>query len=175
MAKIIKRKDHWYLIDASLPNKPLEGSAVMHGDSTPAFARFIDYTEKICYLSGGIGEVSFDEFDIIVASTNPLDGTPMLNTEMIENQLLNNFIFDTIGKDNFGVLYPDENDSVLGYFPTHEECIAALKDWFSHKPFPILVRDMYFATYTIRIPKEVPEPYIIDGFVNILKVNIKAE
>jgi hypothetical protein len=34
---------------------------------------------------------------------------------------------------------------------------------------------MYYARYTLHVPEEVLEPYIIDGFVNILKVNIKAE
>ena len=79
-------------MDAGLERIPQEGSSVIYADSIPAFTKFIDYEQKTCYLSEGLGEVSFDEFDIIVASTNPSDGTPMLNTEMIENKLLNNFI-----------------------------------------------------------------------------------
>jgi hypothetical protein len=174
MAKLIKRKNNWYLIDAGLDRTPQEGSPVIYADSVPAFAKFIDQEEKTCFLSEGLGEASFDEFEVIIASTNPSDTTPMLNVEMIENQLLKNFIFDTL-ETNFGVNYPDEHDSVMGYYPTKEECIAALREWFSRKPFPILVRDMYYATYTIHVPNKVPEPYLIDGFVNILKVNIKAE
>jgi hypothetical protein len=174
MAKLIKRRDNWYLMDAGLERIPQEGSSVIYADSIPAFTKFIDYEQKTCYLSEGLGEVSFDEFDIIVASTNPSDGTPMLNTEMIENKLLNNFIFDTIN-GQIGVNYPDEHDSVLGYFQTEQEALAALREWFSFKPFPILVRDMYYARYTLHVPEEVLEPYIIDGFVNILKVNIKTE
>ena len=172
MAKLIKRKDHWYLIDASLERIPQEGSSVMYADLIPAFTKFIDHDEKTCFLSEGLGEVSFNEFEVIVASTNPSDATPMLNIEMIENQLLKNFIFNTIdGKT--GVNYPDEHDSVLDYFPTEEEAIAALKEWFSFKPFPILVRDMYYAQYTMHVPNDVIEPYILNGFVNILKVTIK--
>ena len=173
MPKLIKRRDNWYLMDASLERTPQEGSSVIYADSIPAFTKFIDHEQKTCYLSEGLGEVSFDEFEIIIASTNHSDGTPMLNTEMIENQLLKNFIFDTL--DDFGVNYPDEHDSVLGYFKTEEEALAALKEWFSFKPFPILVRDMYYVTYTLHVSEKVLEPYIIDGFVNILKVNIKSE
>jgi len=174
MTKLIKRKNNWYLIDASLERIPQEGSAVMYADSIPAFTKFIDHEQKTCYLSDGLGEVTFDEFEVIIASTNVSDSTPMLNVEMIENRLLDNFIFDTIS-GSFGVNYPDEHDSVLGYFPTEEEALAALKEWFSKKSFPILVRDMYHVRYTLHVPKEVLEPYIIDGFVNIFKVNIKAE
>lgn len=174
MAKLLKRKDHWYLLDASLERLPLEGSPVIYADSIPAFTKFIDHDQKTCFLSEGLGEVSFDEFEVIIASTNPSDTTPMLKIEMIENQLLKNFIFDTMD-GNFGVNYPDEHDSVLGYFPTEEEALAALREWFSFKPFPILVRDMYYTKYTLHVPEEVLEPYIIDGFVNILKVNIKTE
>ena len=174
MAKIIKRKENWYLIDASLERIPQEGSAVIYGDSIPAFTKFIDHDQKTCYLSEGIGEVTFDEFEVVIASTNASDATPMLKIEMIENKLLNNFVFNTIDT-NFGVNYPDELDSVLGYYPTEEEAIAALKEWFSRKPFPILVRDMYYVRYTLHVPEGVLEPFIIEGFVNILKVNVKAE
>ena len=102
MPRLIKRKNNWYLIDASLKTIPQEGSAVIYGDSTPAFTKFIDHEQKTCFLSESLGEVSFDEFEMIVASTNSSDETPMLNLQMIENQLLKNFVFDTIG-DKFGV------------------------------------------------------------------------
>ncbi len=174
MPRLIKRKNNWYLIDTSLKTIPQEGSAVIYGDSTPAFTKFIDHEQKTCFLSEGLGEVSFDEFEMIVASTNSSDETPMLNLQMIENQLLKNFVFDTIG-DKFGVNYPDELDSVLGYYPTEEEAIAALREWFSFKPFPILARHMYYTTYTMHVPKDKVEPYILNGFVNLLKVTIKDE
>ena len=174
MTKLIKRRNNWYLMDAGLERIPQEGSAVMYADSIPAFTKFVDHEQKTCYLSEGLGKVRFDEFELIVASTNASDATPMLNVEMIENKLLENFIFDTID-NNFGVNYPDEHDSVMGYYPTEEDAITALREWFSLKSFPILVRDMYHVRYTLHIPEEVLEPYIIDGFVNIFKVNIKTE
>ena len=175
MIKLINRKNNWYLMDSSVQNVQ-DGSAVIYADSTPAFANFIDQEEKTCFLSNGIGEVSFDEFEIIIASTNASDGTPMINLEMIEDLLLENFIFDTIldtVDSGFGVNYPDEHDSVLGYFSTEKEAIAALRKWFSTKPFPILVRDMYYARYTSHFENDVMKPYIVDGFINIFKVTIK--
>jgi len=175
MDKLIKIKNNWYLIDTIKNEQPLESSVVLYANSIPTFASFIDYNLRICYLSGGIGDVSFDDFEVIVASTNPFDGAPMLNVEMIENKVLENFIFDTVGKENFGVLYPDEDDSVMGYFPTQEECIANLKEWFSHKPYPILARDNYYTRYTKHVPNNKIEPYLIDGFVNLIKVGIKRE
>lgn len=48
----------------------------------------------------------------------------------ITNELLDSYIYETIGGVHLGVNYPDEHDSVMGYYETREEAYSVLTEWF---------------------------------------------
>ena len=48
----------------------------------------------------------------------------------ITNELLDKYIYETLGGVHLGVYFPDEVDSVMGYFETREEARKELKSWF---------------------------------------------
>jgi hypothetical protein len=48
---------------------------------------------------------------------------------MITQQILDTFIFDTIGGEKFGVNDPIAHDEIIGYYPTREEAETAFKEY----------------------------------------------
>ena len=54
----------------------------------------------------------------------------MEEQKRVTDDLLNKYIFHTIGGMKLGVNFPDEDDSVMGYYDTREEAREVLKDWF---------------------------------------------
>lgn len=48
---------------------------------------------------------------------------------MITQEILNTFIFDTIGGEKFGVSDPIAHDEVIGYYPSREEAEKAFIEY----------------------------------------------
>jgi hypothetical protein len=48
---------------------------------------------------------------------------------MIQQEILDTFIFDTIGGKKFGVNDPLTHDEIIGYWPTREEAEEAFKQY----------------------------------------------
>ena len=48
---------------------------------------------------------------------------------MITQEILNTFIFGTIGGEKFGVNDPIAHDEIIGYYPTREEAETAFKEY----------------------------------------------
>jgi hypothetical protein len=48
---------------------------------------------------------------------------------MITQEILDTFIFDTIGGEKFGVNDPLNHDEIIGYYPTREEAEAAFREY----------------------------------------------
>ncbi len=48
---------------------------------------------------------------------------------MIQQEILDTFIFDTIGGEKFGVNDPLTHDEIIGYYPTKEEAEEAFKNY----------------------------------------------
>lgn len=120
--KLIKRKNHWYLVDDIVT--PTEGGVAIWCDIRPIFTSFIDEDNEICSTSEtlfGMKTVGFHNLATVMGSTNSNDGTPMLNESKFEE---------------LGII--DEND--------------------------------YSVDYTITFGSGKQEAYLIDGFVNILRV-----
>jgi hypothetical protein len=78
--------------------------------------------EDCFVLKGRDHTASYTTAKKVIASTKQLDGLP---------QLWSRYFFNTIGGTKIGVQYPDEHDSVMGYFDTLAECFMALTDWFN--------------------------------------------
>jgi hypothetical protein len=119
--KLIKRKNHWYLIDDIVT--PQEGGVAIYFNTIPVFTNFIDEEGEICSINNTsiVRTTSFSELETVMGSTNPNDGTPMLDESKFEE---------------LGVV--DESD--------------------------------YSAPYTITFASGKQEPYLINHFVNILRV-----
>lgn len=124
--KLIKRKNHWYLIDDIVT--PQEGGVAIWCDLEPIFTNFIDEDLEICTIPrSAVPEyiksttISFDHLKTVMGSTNPNDGTPMLDESKFEE---------------LGVI--DESD--------------------------------YSVDYTITFANGKQEAYLINGFVNILRI-----
>lgn len=124
--KLIKRKNNWYLIDDIVT--PQEGGVAIWCDLEPIFTNFIDEDLEICTIPRSAvpayiksTTISFDHLETVMGSTNPNDGTPMLDESKFEE---------------LGVV--DEND--------------------------------YSASYTITFANGKQEAYLINAFVNILKI-----
>ena len=120
--KLIKRKNHWYLVDDIVT--PTEGGVAIWCNREPIFTSFIDEDKEICSSSIRLlGEttVGFHNLATVMGSTNPNDGTPMLDESKFKE---------------LGVI--DEDD--------------------------------YSADYTITFASGKQEAYLINRFVNILRV-----
>ena len=48
---------------------------------------------------------------------------------MVTQEILNTFIFGTIGEEKFGVNDPIAHDEIIGYYPTREESEDAFKQY----------------------------------------------
>jgi hypothetical protein len=48
---------------------------------------------------------------------------------MIQQEILDTFIFNTIGEEKFGVNNPLTHDEIIGYYPTKEEAEEAFKQY----------------------------------------------
>lgn len=48
---------------------------------------------------------------------------------MVTQEILNTFVFDTIGGEKFGVNDPIAHDEVIGYYPTREEAEKAFIEY----------------------------------------------
>jgi hypothetical protein len=120
--KLLKRKNHWYLVDDIVT--PIEGGVAIWCNIEPMFTSFIDEEKEICSSSIRVlGEttVGFNNLATVMGSTNPNDGTPMLDESKFEE---------------LGVI--DEGD--------------------------------YQVDYTITFASGKQEAYLINRFVNILRV-----
>lgn len=120
--KLLKRKNHWYLVDDIVT--PIEGGVAIWCNREPMFTSFIDEEKEICSSSIrvlGKTTVGFNNLATVMGSTNPNDGTPMLDESKFEE---------------LGVI--DEGD--------------------------------YQVDYTITFASGKQEAYLINRFVNILRV-----
>ncbi len=48
---------------------------------------------------------------------------------MVTQEILNTFVFDTVGGEKFGVNDPIAHDEIIGYYPTREEAEDAFKQY----------------------------------------------
>lgn len=82
--KLIKRKNHWYLIDDIVT--PTEGGVSIYCNMIPVFTNFIDDVEELCSINNKsiVKTTSFSELETVMGSTNPNDGTPMLDESKFE-------------------------------------------------------------------------------------------
>jgi hypothetical protein len=48
---------------------------------------------------------------------------------MITQEILDTFVFGTIGGEKFGVCDPLAHDEIIGYFPTKPEAEKAFRDY----------------------------------------------
>ena len=48
---------------------------------------------------------------------------------MITQEILNTFVFDTIGGEKFGVSDPIAHDEIIGYYPSREEAEKAFIEY----------------------------------------------
>ena len=48
---------------------------------------------------------------------------------MIQQEILDTFIFNTIGEEKFGVNNPLTHDELIGYYPTREDVEEAFKQY----------------------------------------------
>ena len=48
---------------------------------------------------------------------------------MVTQEILDTFIFDTIGGEKFGVNDPTSHDEIIGYYPTREEAEKAFIEY----------------------------------------------
>jgi len=48
---------------------------------------------------------------------------------MITQEILNTFVFDTIGGEKFGVSDPIAHDEIIGYYPSREEAEKAFMEY----------------------------------------------
>lgn len=120
--KLIKINNYWYLVDDIVT--PTEGGVAIWCNLKPIFTSFIDEDKEICSASEkcfGYMTVGFNNLETVMGSTNPNDGTPMLDESKFEE---------------LGIT--DESD--------------------------------YFVDYTITFASGSQLAYLIDGFVNILRI-----
>ena len=75
LIKLIKIRDQWYLTDNSVP--PTEGGVAIYDNTTPVYTNFIDEKENVCSI--GFKTSQLDYLQTVMGSTNPLDGSPMLD------------------------------------------------------------------------------------------------
>lgn len=82
--KLIKRKNHWYLVDNMVT--PTEGGVSIYCNTIPVFTNFIDDVEELCSINDKsiVRTTSFSELETVMGSTNPNDGTPMLDESKFE-------------------------------------------------------------------------------------------
>jgi hypothetical protein len=68
-----------YLISNEI-NELSEGAAVLYSNTILGFASFVDNQNKECniHYGDGVYGVKFNELEVVVASSNPNDGTQML-------------------------------------------------------------------------------------------------
>jgi hypothetical protein len=59
------------------------------------------------------------------------DKMKIIDEYVITNELLDPYIYETIGGIMLGVNYPDEHDSVIGYYETRKEARQVLTEWFT--------------------------------------------
>jgi len=84
-AELKYRKGHWYLVDTRVT--PEEGGVAIWCNREPIFTSFIDEDKEICSSSIRLlGEttVGFHNLATVMGSTNPNDGTPMLDVSKFE-------------------------------------------------------------------------------------------
>ena len=120
--KLIKRQGHWYLVDDTVT--PTEGGVSIWYNIKPIFTSFIDEEKGICSASEkcfGSITVGFPNLETVMGSTNPHDGTPML-------------------------------------------------DATKFKKLGVTKEIDYYADYTITFKNGRQEAYLIEGFVNILRI-----
>lgn len=105
--KLKKSKQEYYLLD--------KNTKIKKGDW------YFDVLTRDIYQAGERA-VTMDCFIKIVASTNKeCEGLP---------KLYSNYFFNTIGGLKIGVFFPDEKDSVMGYYDSLVECFDSLSEWF---------------------------------------------
>lgn len=82
--KLIKRKNHWYLVDDIVT--PQEGGVSIYCNTIPVFTNFIDEEGELCSINNTsiVRTTSFSELETVMGSTNPNDGTPMLDESKFE-------------------------------------------------------------------------------------------
>lgn len=142
----IKRED-WYLMDMKYPIQSASGE-VEKGDynnckkiigttDTRLLSigdkAIVDYTFK-----DGIFKIPQHIIEAYVKAYNK--GIPFDEVEVeyedITNDMLDRFIFSTIGGVHLGVNYPDEHDSVMGYYESKDEAREELRKWFEKHTIP---------------------------------------
>ena len=52
---------------------------------------------------------------------------------MVAQEILDTFVFSTIGGEKFGVNDPIAHDEIVGYYPTKEEAEKALIDYIKRE------------------------------------------
>jgi hypothetical protein len=52
---------------------------------------------------------------------------------MVTQQILDTFVFDTIGGEKFGVNDPIAHDEIIGYYPTREEAEKAFIEYVENQ------------------------------------------
>lgn len=122
-AKLICRKNHWYLVDERVT--PEEGGVAIWCNLKPIFTNFIDEEKELCSTNQkvfGMTTINFNNLETVMGSTNSFDGTPMLDVSK----------FEELGVVDEGVDYPVD--------------------------------------YTITFASGKQEAYLINRFVNILRV-----
>jgi hypothetical protein len=84
-AKLIHRKNHWYLVDDRVT--PIEGGVAIWCNIRPIFTNFIDEEKGVCSTNEkvfGMTTLGFNNLETVMGSTNSFDGTPMLDVSKFE-------------------------------------------------------------------------------------------
>jgi hypothetical protein len=146
MSRLLKINKNWYLLDMNV--EPTEGSVVIFEELVVAYATFVNVEKQLCVINNGnnLLNVTFSEVESVIASTNSNDSKPMLNLFDIEKLILETYIFNTISNE-FGVEYPDEDDSIMGYYKTNQESLKILREYFTKIKMNIFRYDEYACEY----------------------------
>ena len=90
----------------------------------------------------------------------------MVKYEDFTNELLDSYIYTTIGGIKLGVTYPFENDSVLGYYDSKEEARIALKTLLDNKA----IRKLKLRDDNTVIISQIPEDkYTKEEVIKLVK------
>lgn len=148
MPKLQLLNDIWYLTDTKFA--PHEGSSVLF-NNIPTYTSFVDELNELCIVTidGMTKNVGFESVEVIVASSR-WDGDLLVHSINIEKAIANLFIFPTIG-EKYGANYPDEDDSVIGYYETKQDARRQIYDWFYKHKIPIIRHTVYECEYEINL------------------------
>lgn len=148
MPKLQLLNDVWYLTDTKFA--PYEGSSVLY-NKIPSYTSFVDELNELCTVNidGMSKNISFESVEVIVASSR-WDTDLLIHSIDIEKAIANLFVFPTIG-EKYGANYPDEDDSVIGYYDTKQEARRAIYNWFYEHKINIIRHTEYECEYEINL------------------------